>query len=145
MKKIPTSIKKTIDELYDIRQEIKKLKSSDTELSTFIKVYMLERDLDEIESQSAVASIGIRPLPHIDPESYYESLDNDIDKLLASVTVRIDEDRNTGRLGARSFLGNEELKEIVTAEDIPVLSIKRINKTKQISAKKPSNIKIDFA
>ena len=133
MPKIPMGITNAIDELFKVRQDLKMLKVKDTELGTSIKAYMLDHGLDEIEAKKACASISMRPYPIIDPEEYLEALDGDIDKLLASVTVRIDEDEKAGRDGARTYLGKRVLDEIKEEVEVPVLNIKLVGAT----AKKP--------
>lgn len=126
-------IKTAIDELFEVRQDLKILKAKDTELGTSIKAYMIDNGLDEIEAKKAYALISMRPYPTIDPEEYLEALNGDIDKLLASVTVRIDEDERDGRDGARTYLGKRALDEIKEDVEVPVLNIKPVS----VTAKKP--------
>ena len=120
-------IQNAIDELLKVRQDLKVLKAEDAKLGTFIKAYMLEHGIDEIEAKTAYAVISQRPYPIIDPEQYLEALDEDFDKFYASVSVRIDEDQKTGRKGARSYLGKEDIEAISESEDVPVLNIRKLN------------------
>lgn len=123
-------LKNAIDRIFEVRQDLKRAKSEDTELGTSIKDLMLAQRLDQVEGTRAQANISRRPVYKIDPEAYYEALGGDLDKFMASVIVRMDDDPKTGRAGAKSFLGKNIIEEISDVEEIPVLNIKKLTKSK---------------
>lgn len=130
-----TKVKKAIDELFRIRQEIKMLKSDDSEMAASIKLFMLENKLDAIEGTLARAELSIRPYVTVDPEAYFDAIDQDIEKLLATATIRLDPDKEKDRPGARSYLGADTIKEITVETQIPVLNIKKQKGTKKKTPK----------
>jgi len=134
-------IQNAIDELFKVRQNLKMLKAEDVKLGTLIKAYMLEHGIDEIEAKTAYAVISQRPYPIIDPEQYLEALDEDWDKFYASISVRIDEDAKTGRKGARSYLGKEQIEAISESDDVPVLNIRKLEASSR-QTPNPKNMKV---
>jgi hypothetical protein len=132
MTKIPFGVIKAVDELFRVRNEIKLLMKVDEELSKGIKIHMQENGLDVIEAKKSQAEFLTRENRSIDPEQYLEALDGDMDKLLSSVTVRIDIDKKNDRAGARSYLGEQQLNDISAVTRGPVLSVKKLE-TKPVS------------
>jgi hypothetical protein len=134
-------IKKAIDELYRIRQELKMIKTQDYDVSTAIKLYMAEGRLDRIEATLAYAELSFRPYNTVDAEAYFEAIDRDIDKLLATANIRLEPVDD--RPGARSYLGEDTIKEITIETKVPVLNIKKIKQG--TSTKHTPKIKVALA
>jgi cellobiose phosphorylase len=124
------TIKKTVDELFNIRQEIKMNKNEEEELVGTVKQFMLENDLDVLEGTQAYVEMSMRPRATIDPESYYEKLEEDWDRFCETISVRNSTDKKTGKLGARKYLGEEEILEISEVTEVPVMRVKLLPTTK---------------
>jgi len=133
--RLPIGIKNAMEELYDVRQQIKMLKSTEEELSFTVKNWMQENELDEVEGKTTYAELNMRPYRVIDPEEYWEILEGDIDKFLETVNVRLENDKRTGRLGASNYLSEEQIADISEISEVPVLSVKKlVNKKENIKA-----------
>jgi len=119
-------ISKAIDELYRVRNEKKILESTESELVETIKTYMVDHEVRELEGKKAGAILTIREQRTIDPEAYFEAINGDVERLLASVNVRMDPDKKHDRAGAKSYLGEVDLKAISSVTYIPSLSVKKL-------------------
>lgn len=126
MAKIPLGVIKAIDELYRLRNEVKLLEAAEKELADTIKRYMIEHDLDSIEGRKAEALMTVKELREIDPEAYFDAIDGDTDKFIASVKVRVEADKKKDKAGANSFLGQEELNSICSTTEVVSLSIRKL-------------------
>ena len=124
--KLPAGVINAIDKLYELKNEIKMAKDEADECANTIKTYMSNHGLDVMDGRNAQAIYSTREGKEIDTEAYFDLLDGDIDKLLASVTVRMDPKED--RAGARSYLGEEDIESICAPVEIPVLRIKRLVK-----------------
>ena len=122
--KIPVGIINAIDEYFRVNNEIKLLEAEKGELGTAIKKYMSDHNLDVLEGKKAQAIYSTREGKEIDPEAYWEAIDGDVDKLLASITVRMDPKGD--KAGARSYLGEDDITAICGAINIPVLNVKKL-------------------
>lgn len=122
--KIPVGVIKAIDELFRKKTEMKMLKADIDELSSTVKKFMSDHGLDIIEGKKAQAIYSTREGNEIDPEAYFDAIGGDVDKLLSSVTVRMDPKDDYS--GARSFLGEDDISSICHTVDIPVLRIKKL-------------------
>lgn len=147
--KVAVGILKAIDRAFYLRNQISILEAEKKELTDTIKKYMKDNDLKTVEAQEAQAEYGVREPTIIHPEEYLEALDGDLDKLLASVTVRINQ---TGeQKGARSYLGEEELEAISDFSEIPTLRLTRRKETtkeeapKKIVTPRPRNRRVASA
>jgi hypothetical protein len=132
MAKIPVGVVKAIDELYRLRNEIKLLQAAEKETADTVKRYMVEHDLNSIEAKKAEAVLTIKELREVDPEAYFDAIDGDTDKLLASVKVRVEANKSKDLAGADSFLGQEELNSICSVTEVASLSVKKL-KTIQVT------------
>ena len=132
MKTIPIGIIRAIDELHRVKNELKLLEAEHTELADTIKQYMTDHNLDTAGGKLAQAILTIRENKELDPEAYWEVLEGDVDKLLASVSVRIEANPKTGRAGARSFVGEDTIDSICSVTEIPVITIKKLKVQKPI-------------
>jgi len=122
--KLPIGIIKAVDELFRVKNEIKLLEAEHTELKDTITQYMSDHSLTSIDGRKAQAIYSVREGNEIDPEGYWEALQGNVDKLLASVTVRMDPKGD--KMGARSYLGEEDIISISNPVEIPVLRIKKL-------------------
>ena len=132
--KVPVGIIKAIDEYFRVNNEIKLLEAEKSSLATTIKQYMENHGLDVVEAKKAQAVYSTREVKEIDPEAYWEAIDGDVDKLLASVTVRMDP--KSDRAGARSYLGADDIETICGTINVPVLNVKKLKTQKIVIPKK---------
>jgi hypothetical protein len=143
MKAVSIGILKAIDELYRTREERKILQMKEEQLSDAIKDHMMREGLESIETKEHCALLSMRSGGAIDPEAYYESLDEDFDKFLATVSVRKETNKKTGKLGADYYLSKETLESITDPTDVAAL---RITKITEMPAQKPApKLKVKFA
>jgi hypothetical protein len=126
LRAVSIGIQKAIDELYRTREERKILQTKEEQLSDSIKEHMLREGLEEIETKEHCASLSIRSSGSIDPEAYYEALDEDVDKLLATVSVRKESNKKKDTVGADYYLSKEEIESITEPVDISALRITKI-------------------
>jgi hypothetical protein len=127
--RIPIGVTKAIDKIITLRAEISVLKDEETQLSDSVKDYMKTNDLEQIETNKTLAEFTIREGGAIDPESYYEALDEDFDKFLQTISVRKETNKKSGKLGADYYLSIEDLRTITIPTETPVLSVKPAKKS----------------
>jgi hypothetical protein len=126
MAKIPVGVTKAIDELYRVRNDLKLLEAQEKELADTIKQFMIGHEVDSVQAKKAEAVITMKELREVDPEAYFEAIDGDVDKLLASVKVRVEANKKKDLAGADSYLGQEELNSICSVVEVASLSIKKL-------------------
>ena len=126
MAKIPVGVTKAIDELYRVRNDLKLLEAQEKELADTIKQFMIGHEVDSVQAKKAEAVITMKELREVDPEAYFEAIDGDVDKLLASVKVRVEANKKNDLAGADSYLGQEELNSICSVVEVASLSIKKL-------------------
>lgn len=126
MAKIPVGVTKAIDELYRVRNEMRLLEAAEKELADTIKQFMIGHDVDSIQAKKAEAVITMKELREVDPEAYFDAIDGDTDKLLASVKVRVEANKKKDLAGADSYLGQEELNSICSITEVASLSVKKL-------------------
>lgn len=131
--KTPVGIIKAVDELFKIRAERKVLEAQEAELADTIKTFMLEHDVTTLEGRKALAQLIMRDQKTIDPEAYFDALNGDVEKLLATVTIRIDTDKKNDRLGAKAFLGEEDIRLISSFTKSASLTVKKLEAIKPTS------------
>jgi hypothetical protein len=122
--RIPIGVTKAIDKIITLRAEISVLKDEETQLTDSVKDYMKANDLEQIETSKTLAEFTIREGGAIDPESYYEALDEDFEKFLQTISVRKETNKKSGKLGADYYLSIEEMRNITIPTETPVLSVK---------------------
>ena len=142
MKKAALAIlEKTVDELFEVRQELKVLKRRDEQLSDALKTTMKENGLSIIETSEHCAVLEPRSGGAIDPRAFFEALGKSIRKFFACVTVRKETKEN--KTGADFYLSKEAIDNIIEPTETVAL---RITKLTDASSKKPtSNQKVRFA
>jgi hypothetical protein len=138
MLRTPTGVTKAIDELYRIRAERKMLEAKEEQLGNAIKNYMKSVNLVEVETREHRAIFSTRIGGAIDPEAYYDVLD-DFDKFIETVIIRKETNKEKGLLGADRYLGKEEIENITIPTETPVLRIVRLNKVESPNKDKESN------
>jgi|WetSurMetagenome_2_1015567.scaffolds.fasta_scaffold1049150_1 hypothetical protein len=127
--RIPIGVTKAIDKIITLRAEISVLKDEETQLTDSVKDYMKANDLGQIETSKTLAEFTIREGGAIDPESYYEALDEDFEKFLQTISVRKETNKKSGKLGADYYLSIEDLRNITIPTETPVLSVKPAKKS----------------
>lgn len=126
--KISTEMKKKVDKLYNLEKEKKRIDTQIEEERALLKDCMKVNKIDTIEGKVAKAVYSERISKVIDTKAYYEALDGDQDKFMASVTVRMNPSGD--RPGATSHLGKEIIEALCAKERIPILKITVLEETK---------------
>jgi hypothetical protein len=135
LRAVSIGIQKAIDELYRTREERKILQMKEEQLSDAIKNHMMQEGLELIETKEHCALLSIRLGGAIDPEAYYEALDEDFDKFLETVSVRKETNKKKGAIGADYYLSKETIESITSPVDISAL---RITKITEVPEQKPA-------
>ncbi len=136
-------ILKAVDELYRIREERKILQMKEDQLSDAIKDHMIREDLEEIETKEHRALLSLRSGGAINPEAYYEALNENFERFLETVSVRKETNKKTGKVGADYYLSKEILESITDPTDIVA---SRITKLTEVPEQKPTpKLKVKFA
>ena len=134
-------MEKTVDELFDVRQELKVLKRRDEQLSEALKTSMKQNGLSIIETNEHCAVLEPRSGGAIDPRAFFEALGKSIRKFFACVTLR--KESKGEKTGADYYLSKEAIDNITEPTEIIAL---RITKLADAPAKKPApNQKVKFA
>jgi hypothetical protein len=137
--RVPIGVQKAIDKVMVLRQEIKMLKSEEDQLASTIKDFMNQNNLGTIETHTTLAEFCIRSGGVIDPEAYYEALEEDFDKFLDTVSVRKETNNKSGKRGADYYLSIEDIETISIPTEAAVLYIKPLSqKSKSILTRKDS-------
>jgi hypothetical protein len=143
MRAVSIGIQKAIDELYRTREERKILLMKEEQLSDAIKDHMTREGLESIETKEHCALMSIRSGGAINPEAYYEALNEDFDKFMATVSVRKETNRRTGKPGADYYLSKEMLEYVSEPTETVAL---RITKITEVPEQKPApKLKTRFA
>jgi hypothetical protein len=128
--RLPIGVSKAIDRVRQNRIEQKMLKEEEEQLVTVIKEFMSTNSLETIETHTSVAEFVKRIGGAIDPEAYYEALEEDFDKFLETVSVRKETNKKNGNVGADYYLSKEKIEEICVPTETTVLYVKALQRKK---------------
>jgi len=119
-----------IEEGLALEEKIKPYADRLKEVKAILKDDLKGNNLDSAEGKTAVAVLIKKKKYIVDGPAYWDLVDGDPDKILSVVNFRLDP--KDGKMGIRSFIGDEDLKAISSIEEEVALSIKPKSKSKEV-------------